>query len=197
MPRFHAQIYPVLARELKLRPEDDLLEVACGSGVFLADHVPQVRRVAGLDLSSIQVDLARRRLADRIAAGTAEIVHGDAAALPWPDGTFSVVTCMGSFEAFPEPERVLAELIRVLRPGGRAVLNIGERVPPGTQTHQVLGAMWVWSEDDVRHMVEQAGLSEVQMSYASSSGDSRLTAMANRIASTFGAELRLVHGLKA
>lgn len=197
MPRFHAQIYPVLARELKLRPEDDLLEVACGSGVFLADHAPQVRRVAGLDLSSIQVDLARRRLADRIAAGTAEIVHGDAAALPWPDGTFSVVTCMGSFEAFPEPERVLAELIRVLRPGGRAVLNIGERVPPGTQTHQVLGAMWVWSEDDVRHMVEQAGLSDVQMSYASSSGDSRLIAMANRIASTFGAELRLVHGLKA
>jgi SAM-dependent methyltransferase len=104
---------------------------------------------------------------------------------------------MGSFEAFPEPERVLAELIRVLRPGGRAVLNIGERVPPGTQTHQVLGAMWVWSEDDVRHMVEQAGLSDVQMSYASSSGDSRLIAMANRIASTFGAELRLVHGLKA
>ncbi|HEY5247599.1 MAG TPA: class I SAM-dependent methyltransferase [Dermatophilaceae bacterium] len=196
MPRFHARIYPVLARELMLRPEDDLLEVACGSGVFLADQAQQVHRVAGLDLSGIQVDLARRRLADRIAAGTVEIVQGDAAALPWHDDTFSVVTCMGSFEAFPEPERVLAELVRVLRPGGRAVLNIGERVPPGTQTHQVLGAIWVWSEDDVRHMVEQAGLSDVQMSYASSSGDSRLIAMANRIASTFEAELRLVHGLR-
>ena len=196
MPRFHARIYPVLARELKLRPEDDLLEVACGSGVFLADQAQQVHRVAGLDLSGIQVDLARRRLADRIAAGTVEIVQGDAAALPWHDDTFSVVTCMGSFEAFPEPERVLAELVRVLRPGGRAVLNIGERVPPGTQTHQVLGAIWVWSEDDVRHMVEQAGLRDVQISYASSSGDSRLIAMANRIASTFGAELRLVHGLR-
>jgi hypothetical protein len=46
-------------------------------------------------------------------------------------------------------------------------------------------------------MVEQAGLSDVQMSYASSSGDSRLIAMTNRIASTFGAVLRLVHGLKA
>jgi ubiquinone/menaquinone biosynthesis C-methylase UbiE len=68
------------------------------------------------------------------------------------------VTCIGSFEAFPEPERVLAELVRVLRPGGRAVLNIGERVPPGTRTHQVLGAIWVWSEDDVRFMVELAGL---------------------------------------
>jgi ubiquinone/menaquinone biosynthesis C-methylase UbiE len=100
MPRFHAQIYPVLARELKLRPEDDLLEVACGSGVFLADHAPQVRRVAGLDLSSIQVDRARRRLADRIAAGTAEIVHGDAAALPWPDGTFQCRDLHGLVRGF-------------------------------------------------------------------------------------------------
>lgn len=48
----------------------------------------------------------------------------------------------------------------------------------------------MWSEDDVLHMVEQAGLSDVQMSYASPSGDSRLIAMANRIASTFGAEMR-------
>jgi hypothetical protein len=44
--------------------------------VFLADQAQQVRLVAGLDLSGIQVDLAPRRLADRIAAETAEIVQG-------------------------------------------------------------------------------------------------------------------------
>jgi hypothetical protein len=44
----------------------------------------------------------------------------------------------------------------------------------------------VWSEDAVRYMVVQAGLSDVQMSYASSSGDSRLIATAKRSASTFG-----------
>jgi len=45
----------------------------------------------------------------------------------------------------------------------------------------VLGAIWVWSEEDVRHMVKQAGLSDVPMSYASSGGDGRLIAMTNRI----------------
>jgi hypothetical protein len=48
----------------------------------------------------IPVDLARRLLADRIPAGTVEIVRREAAPLPLPDGTFSVVACMGSFEAF-------------------------------------------------------------------------------------------------
>lgn len=181
------------------RPDDDLLEVACGSGFFLATYAGHVRHIAGLDLSDLQVDLARTRLGDQITTGAAEIVRGDAAALPWPNGTFSVVTCMGSFETFPEPEAVLAELVRVLRPGGRAVLNIGERVRPGTQTHRTMNdALWVWAEDDVRRMVEQAGLSDVTISYASSAVN-RLDEMANRLMGSvlpFAEDLRLVHGTK-
>ena len=114
----------------------------------------------------VQVGLARKRLGERIAAGTAEIVHGDAAALPWPDASFTVVTCMSVFEAFPDPCGVVDEVFRVLRPGGRAVLNIGERVEPGTQTHRVLNdSAWVWAEDDVRSMVEEAGFADVTIQY--------------------------------
>jgi SAM-dependent methyltransferase len=195
MPVLHGPIYPVMASALELRPDDDLLEVACGSGIFLDQHAGPVHFVAGLDLSDIQVDLARRRLAARIAAATAEIVKGDVSALPWPDGRFSVATCMGSFEAFPDPARAVAEIYRVLRPGGRIVLNIGERVTEGTQTHQILSAIWVWSEDDVRRMVEHAGFTDITIRYASSSGDSRLLAISNRLG---GADqLRLVSGIKA
>ena len=111
--------------------------------------------MAGIDLSDIQVGMARKRLDQRIAAGTAEIVHGDAAALPWPDASFTVVTCMSVFEALPDPAGVVEEVFRVLRADGRAVLNIGDRVEPGTQTHRILnGTGWVWAEDDVRRMVE-------------------------------------------
>jgi SAM-dependent methyltransferase len=194
MPRLHAPIYPVMAEALDLRPDDDLLEVACGSGIFLAEQAAHVLHVAGLDLSDIQVGLARRRLAGRIAAGTAEIVRGDAAALPWEDGRFSVVTCMGSMEAFPDPGRAVAEMYRVLRPSGRAVMNIGEKVAERLETHQVLGAVWVWSEADARRLAEEAGFADVSVSYEPLSGDSRVDAIASRLNGM--EDLRLVRGVK-
>lgn len=196
MPRLHAGLYRVMVRELDLQPNDALLEVACGSGNFLTHYAWHVRRVAGLDLSSVQVDLARQRLAQRIAAGTAEIAQGDATSLPWPDDTFSVVTVMGSFEVFAEPERVLAELARVCQPGGRAVLNVGERVKPGTQTHRILDSMWVWSEDDVRDMVESAGFADVTISYASSAVN-RFDKALNRFVGPIGQDLRIVRATVA
>jgi SAM-dependent methyltransferase len=196
MPRLHSQLYKVMDRELALQPDDELLEVACGSAFFLEKYARHVGRVAGLDLSDLQIDLARERLADRIEAGTAEIVQGDAGRLPWADESFSVVTVMGSFECFPEPEKVLAELYRVLGRGGRAVMNIGEWVEPGTQTHRMLDALWVWSEDDVRRMVEQAGFTEVAISYASTAVN-RLDEMISRRMGGIAADMRIVHAIRA
>lgn len=165
MPRLHGPFYPLMAEALDLRPEDELLEVACGSGVFLANHAADVSFVAGLDLSDLQIDLARQRLAERITAGTAVIVKGDVVELPWDDASFSVVTCMGSMEAFPEPSRALAEMFRVLRPGGRTVLEMGWRVPEGTASHQAFGGMWIWTEEDARRLVEDAGFDDVSVTY--------------------------------
>lgn len=196
MPRLHSQLYKVMDRELVLQPDDELLEVACGSAYFLEKYAGHVGRVAGLDLSDVQIDLARQRLADRIAAGTAEIVQGDAGTLPWPDETFSVVTVMGSFECFPDPEKVLTELHRVLQPGGRAVMNIGEWVEPGTQTHRMLDALWVWSEDDVRRMVEQAGFTDVAISYASTAVN-QLDEFLSKHMGGIAADMRTVHATKA
>ena len=194
MPVLHAPIYPLMAKELELQPDDELLEVACGSGIFLAEQATNVRQVVGLDLSDLQLSLARQRLAGRIAAGTAEIIEGDAVALPWEDGRFSVVTCMGSVEAFPEPERALAEMYRVLRPGGRAVVCLGGNVAEGTETHQVLGAVWVWNEADARRVTEEAGFIDVAVSYEPARGESSLSRVVDRFVKM--EEIRFVRGLK-
>jgi len=176
IPNLHRPVYPLVARVLDLQPDDDVLEVACGDGEFLQEHAGHVRSIAGLDLSDVQVSLARRRLRDLIDAGTAQIVEGDAAALPFPDGRFSAVTCMGSLEFFSDPQVALGEMYRVLRPGGRVVITMGwrgddDKASGGTDA---LG-LWVWNAGDIDRLMEAAGFAEVSVSYGPWGGqESRL-----------------------
>ena len=181
MPLGHGPLYPLVAGVLDLQPDDDLLEVACGSAVFLGKHASHVGQIAGLDVSDIQLGLARRRLCDRIEAGTAQVVKGDAVALPWEDGRFSAVACMGSLQFFPEPQKALNEMHRVLRPGGRAVLSFGSKVDDARESGTTdAWGMWVWSEADARRMMEDAGVAVISISYGLWGG----------------AEVRLVRGVK-
>ena len=165
MPRMVGRpLYAMMAGELDLRPDDDLLEVGCGSARLLAEQASHVRHVAGLDASEIQVGMARQRLAERIAAGTAEIVLGDAMALPWEDGRFSVVASLNCLKFVPDPPKALREMHRVLRPDGRLVLTIDKQSDKWGRSGAVdaLG-QWQWSVDDARRMMEEAGFADVSV----------------------------------
>jgi SAM-dependent methyltransferase len=164
LPMLGRRLYPMMAKELDLRPDDDLLEVGCGSAGLLAEQAPHVRHVAGLDASEIQVRMARQRLAHRIAAGTAEIVLGDALALPWEDGRFSVVGSLNCLKFVPDPPKALREMHRVLRPDGRLVLTIDKQSDKWGRSGAVDAmGQWQWSEDDARRMVEEAGFADVSV----------------------------------
>jgi ubiquinone/menaquinone biosynthesis C-methylase UbiE len=166
--KVHGLIYKTVAEVLHLVPEDDLVEVACGTGHFLKKYASHVHSVAGLDHSELMVKLATRKHRDRIKAGTAVFVQGEASQLPWQDKKFSVATTMGSIIVFPKPLEALKEMYRVLRPGGRAVVSIEVNAEDGKDHSKDVEkyGMWVWTEDDVRTMFEQAGFSEVSISYA-------------------------------
>ena len=165
MVRINGRNYATMAAALELRPDDDLLDVGCGSAVLLASHASRARHVAGLDASDLQLELARQRLADRLAAGTAELVKGDAAALPWPDGRFSVVTSMFCLKFVPDPLTVLQEMHRVLRPEGRAVVAICDPLRDETASGTVdPWGQWRWSASDARLLMQKAGFADVDAS---------------------------------
>ena len=161
--------YRSMAAELDLQPDDELLDIGCGSGRLFVEHAGHVRYVAGLDASELQIEMARRILAERIAAGTAEIVLGDAAALPWEDGRFSAVTSIDAMKFVLDPPGVLAEMHRVLRPGGRVVITMGDNAKAlagqadKSDTRDAWG-VWRWTDADAQRLVEEAGFSDVNVS---------------------------------
>lgn len=111
---------------LAARPGERALEIGFGTGtnlVTLARAVGSDGRVTGVDLSAGMRDRAAARLAAAGIAGV-ELHLGDAAQLPFPDGSFDVAVCCFTLELFDTDEipRVLGELRRVLRPGGRLAI---------------------------------------------------------------------------
>ncbi|MDP2306314.1 MAG: bifunctional 2-polyprenyl-6-hydroxyphenol methylase/3-demethylubiquinol 3-O-methyltransferase UbiG [Pseudomonadota bacterium] len=91
-----------------------VLDVGCGAG-FLANALSaRGHRVKGVDASNESLAVAARH----DPTGRVEYVHGDAAALPAPDGSFDVVCAMDFLEHVEDPAGVIAEAARVLRPAG-------------------------------------------------------------------------------
>lgn len=158
-PVGHAGLYQVVAEMLDLQPEDELLDIGCGPGAFLASKAQHVRRVVGLDPSAVMLRDAGKRLADRIAAGSAQLVPGSSAELPFRDGEFSAVT------AITAPAN-LAEVFRVLRPGGRFVW-VDELVPDPRKasSERTAGIPWDWTEADFRRVLEAAGFEDLEVRY--------------------------------
>ncbi len=113
-----------LARMIELaRPTGDerLLDVATGAGHTALAFAPHVREVVALDLAPAMLQTAGRHLRARGAARV-RLLAGDAEAMPLAASTLDLVVCRYAAHHFPRPERFLAEVARVLRPGGRLVV---------------------------------------------------------------------------
>src|SRR5262245_526769 len=96
----------------------DILDVGCGTGEISSRLAAlfQTARVTGVDLLEHHLALARTRyaaLADRL-----RFQQADAFELPFAEHNFDLVVCRHMLQAVPHPERVMAEMVRVTRPGG-------------------------------------------------------------------------------
>lgn len=97
------------------KPEERLLDVACGKGILV--NLARRRGVIayGIDLSNVAISHARKN-------GEGGFLIGDGSALPFPNEIFDCVTSIGSLEHYLDPSSGVREIRRVLRSGGKACI---------------------------------------------------------------------------
>ena len=121
-----------LARRLPADPGGDVLEIACGTGLMtrpLRERLGARRRLVASDLSNPMLDYARGRLSD---IGGIDWRQADALKLPFTDGEFAAVVCSFGVMFVPDRKGLFNEMRRVLRPGGRLLFNVWDRIEENT-----------------------------------------------------------------
>ena len=133
-------------RHATLQPGEIVLDVGSGGGIdtiLAAKRVGPSGRAIGIDLLDEMVDRAHGHATAAGVGGWTEFVRGEMEAIPLPDASVDVVISNGVINLSPRKSRVLAEIRRVLKPGGRlcvADLTVENELPPEVMNNEAAWA---------------------------------------------------------
>ena len=117
-----------LAQRIKAHQPRDLLEIAAGTGVVtaaLASELPESTQITATDLNEPMLAQAKTHLVDKPRI---KWQQADALALPFGDRSFDIVVCQFGVMFFPDRVKGYSEARRVLRPGGRFVFSVWDKL---------------------------------------------------------------------
>lgn len=163
----HRSFYKNAARTAELKDYDRYLEIGFGSGLFIKKYASHVSRIAGVDCSEDMVKLARSINEELVNLGKAEFRQGDVSALPWKDNEFSVVVGIETFFFWPEPEKALREINRVLGPGGRLVIEMAYNKEDGRDHSKDIKKfdLRLYGREELELLLKNSGFDDVSFYY--------------------------------
>lgn len=156
-----------IAREmLELAPGDRVLDVASGPGNFSREFA----RTVGDDGLVVGLDASRTMLIRAVREGmpaNVAYVLGDASSLPFRDEAFDAVCCFAALYLIQEPYRAIAEIARVVAPGGRVALlsSVSRGVLPATAANALvrpLTGVRIFGRDDLTDALRRLELVDVR-----------------------------------
>lgn len=177
VPTLFAPWASSLVQSAHPQPGERVLDVACGTGVVarhVASHIGAQGRIVGLDLNPHMLAVART-MAEREGL-TIDWHEGRAESLPFPASSFDLVLCQFALMFFADRPTALAEMHRVLTPGGRVALSVWQGLDrhPFYQTlhhviHQRFGMSGVHDifalgdADELRTLLTHAGFQHIKI----------------------------------
>jgi SAM-dependent methyltransferase len=164
---------------LGLRAGERVLDMGCGAGRHAFEMYRRGADVIALDmdadeLAGVSEIFAAMRDQGEVPAGAeADVKQGDALGLPFPDGEFDRVVAAEVLEHIPEDTKAIAELTRVLRPGGTMAVTVPRWLPEkicwalSDEYHEVEGGhVRIYSTPELVTKLESAGMRYVGKDYA-------------------------------
>ena len=157
----HSFAWEPVLDALQLTPDDVLLDVGCGGGVFLRRALETGCRAVGIDHSREMEQLARQTTQER-----ARIVRGSADALPFGEGEFTAVSSIVAFFFFPDAVGALLEFRRVLDPArGRIAVYTTAPEMKGTPAapYPLATRGHFYEDDELEAHARKAGFREAEV----------------------------------
>jgi ubiquinone/menaquinone biosynthesis C-methylase UbiE len=162
---------------------DCMLDVGCGPGLAVAGAAARGSRAVGVDASSTMVRHAGRRNRASIRGGRVAVHQADAASLPFSDASFTKVASLNSLQFWTDPARALAELHRVLEPGGQIAVVLMARSGDGAGASPP-----EWVRETIARL-EHAGFTGVRVASRSFGGVLHRALLGHRAGKRSGAPL--------
>jgi len=137
MDRFNARAHKFALHRLDVQATDSILEIGFGTGRLARKLAKATRNgfVAGVDPSELMLQTAEKRTKRFRKKGRVELRLSEASELPWPDATFDKAAALHSFPYWTNPDHDIAEVNRVLKPGGLLLLIL--------RVHKKAGPKWL------------------------------------------------------
>jgi SAM-dependent methyltransferase len=166
-------------RYFPVGPGNRVLDVGCGAGRHAFEAYRRGAQVTAFDSDAEELERVRAMFAAMTEAGeagagaTAETVHGDALAMPFPDGSFDRVIAAEVLEHIPEDETAISEIVRVLAPGGVVAVTVPRFGPEKVcwmlsdayHSHEG-GHVRIYQRDELVARLRGAGLVPLGLHYA-------------------------------
>ena len=161
-PKAHYKSFRIILNKLKLTKNDRYLEIGCGGGLLLEQALQVVNKASAIDHSPDMIETTKRKLKN-ISPERIDLITGNAAKLPWNNESFTAAASANMFFFVEEPQKVLNEIYRVLRQGGRfAMVTMGNSIL-GKITFGWLYSLKAYSDKKMAIMLEQAGFNTIKV----------------------------------